>query len=109
MLEPAVAVELATGVMAIPLAVIAETLSTEVLVSSVARPTMRMRSAPVPTVCDQLAEAALVAVLVAALSNAIAAEALTEANKASEAAANVVSAARARCHGERVCLCVGMG
>lgn len=73
------AVELLTAVMATPLQVIAETLRTEVLVSSVARPTMRMRSVPVPTVCVQLVEAPLVAALEATLSNVMAAEAETAA------------------------------
>ena len=47
---------------------------TEVEVSSVARPTMRMRSVPVPVVCVQVVDAPLVAAFEAALSKLIAAE-----------------------------------
>jgi hypothetical protein len=64
-LDPAVAAELGTAVMATPPLVTAEGVRTELLVSSVARLTSRMRFVPVPTVWDQVTELALVAVLVA--------------------------------------------
>ena len=53
----------------------AETARLVVLVSSVERPTISTVLVPVPTGCDQLAEAALVTAFVAALSKAMAARA----------------------------------
>src|SRR5262245_17067001 len=52
-----------------------ETFSTVLLVSSVESPTIRMRLAPVPTVCDHVTVAAFTADFETALSKAIAATA----------------------------------
>jgi hypothetical protein len=67
-LEPAVAAELGTAVMATPPYVIVETLRTVLLVSSVARLTSRMRFVPVPMVWFHVTELALVAVFVTTAS-----------------------------------------
>ena len=88
MLEPAVAEEFATAVIATPLYVIADGVRMLDVVSSVAMPTMRI-FAPVPTVWDQLIEAALVPDVEVAASKAIAADAdVTEKTDRRRAAKN---------------------
>src|SRR4051812_22935136 len=94
--------------MATPLYVMAFTASEAVLVSSIARPTMRTLFVPVPTVCDQLTAAAFVAEVPAAASKAMAADVRVDRRQSAAIRETNANAKRARQRSSRAAV-MGVG